>query len=116
MQIDGVLFVRLCKNDGVLFVRGTICPEPVFSITLHQLPFSPGASIKNVPVTLFRHPLQRVLEHTITPHAFPHCFRPVRTEADDGEAGSGEDAPGDEEDDPRDRLHQQTSIAQQNCH
>jgi len=44
---------------------------------------------------------------TITPHAFPHCFRPVRAEADDGEAGSGEDAPGDEEDDPRDRLHQQ---------
>jgi len=28
VQIDGVLFVRVCKNDGVLFVRGTICPEP----------------------------------------------------------------------------------------
>ena len=26
VQIDGVLFVRMCKNDGVLFVRGTICP------------------------------------------------------------------------------------------
>jgi len=23
---DGVLFVHMCKNDGVLFVRGTICP------------------------------------------------------------------------------------------
>jgi len=28
VQIDEVLFVRVCKNDGVLFVRGTICPEP----------------------------------------------------------------------------------------
>ena len=28
MQIDGGLFVRLCKNDGDLFVRGSICPEP----------------------------------------------------------------------------------------
>ena len=26
VQIDGVLFVRMCKNDGILFVRGTICP------------------------------------------------------------------------------------------
>jgi len=25
VQIDGVLFVLMCKNDGVLFVRGTIC-------------------------------------------------------------------------------------------
>jgi len=28
VQIDGVLFVRVCKNDGVLLVWGTICPEP----------------------------------------------------------------------------------------
>jgi len=28
VQIDGGLFVRLCKNDGGLFVRGSICPEP----------------------------------------------------------------------------------------
>jgi len=25
--LDGVLFVRKCKNDGVLFRRGTICPH-----------------------------------------------------------------------------------------
>ena len=26
VQIDGVLFVRMCKNDGVLFVRNSFCP------------------------------------------------------------------------------------------
>ena len=26
LQIDGVLFVRMSKNNGVLFVRGKICP------------------------------------------------------------------------------------------
>jgi len=28
VQIDGVLFVRMCKNDGVLFVRDSFVKDP----------------------------------------------------------------------------------------
>jgi len=34
VQIDGVLFVRMCKHNGVLFRRGTFCPAPDDHINL----------------------------------------------------------------------------------
>jgi len=44
-----VLFVRMCKNDGVLFVRGTICPVPAMCLQVwlsQQLVKHQGAYLK----------------------------------------------------------------------
>jgi len=47
VQIDGVLFVRMCKNDGVLLVRDSFCPclsQNIAYTIIFTLKFYTGSS------------------------------------------------------------------------